>query len=72
MPIFSARNRRKSAADFRPISSPSMRTDPAVGSIRPLIKRTSVDFPDPDSPMMQKISPRSTVKLAPATPMTQS
>ena len=34
--------------------------------------RIRVDLPEPDSPMMQKISPRPTLKLASCTPTTQS
>ncbi len=35
-----------------------------VGAINRLTWRTRVDLPDPDSPMMQKISPRGTSKVA--------
>ena len=51
---------------------PSMKTVPEVGSISRLIWRISVDLPDPLRPMMQKISPRPTLKDASCTPTTQS
>ncbi|MNZ93654.1 hypothetical protein D3C78_1127300 [compost metagenome] len=41
-----------------------------MGSIRRLNSRTMVDLPEPDSPMMTKISPRLTEKLASNTPTT--
>ena len=41
---------------------PSIDIEPEVGLIRPLIIRTSVDFPEPESPMTTKISPSSTVE----------
>jgi hypothetical protein len=43
---------------------------PAVGSSSRLKWRTSVDLPLPDRPMMQKISPRFTLRLTSATPTT--
>ena len=43
---------------------PSTSTSPVVGVSRPLSMRMMVDFPEPDRPMMTKISPRFTVKLA--------
>ena len=42
---------------------------PAVGSIRRLSSRTRVDLPEPDKPMITKISPASMVKLASNTPI---
>src|SRR5580704_7936338 len=45
-------------------------TWPRVTRFRPLAARSSVDFPDPDSPMRTEISPRSTLKEASATPTT--
>lgn len=39
---------------------PSMRISPVVGRSRPPIKFRSVDFPEPDGPTMESISPRST------------
>jgi hypothetical protein len=33
-----------------------------------LAARSRVDLPEPDSPINTEISPRSTLKLAPATP----
>ena len=43
-------------------SSPSTRILPAVGSWMRLSMRTSVDLPDPDSPMTTKTSPWPTSK----------
>jgi hypothetical protein len=40
-----------------------MITSPAVGSTSLERHRTTVDFPEPDRPMMTKISPRWTSKL---------
>ena len=39
-------------------------TRPAVGSIRRDMQRTRVDLPEPDRPMMMKISPSRTTRLA--------
>src|SRR5262245_301245 len=41
---------------------PSMTTSPAVGSMRRERQRTTVDFPEPESPMITKISPLATSK----------
>src|SRR5262245_7326846 len=49
-----------------------MKICPVVGSNRRLMCRTTVDFPLPDKPMMQKISPSPTEKLTSATATTQS
>ena len=48
--------------------SPSIRTSPLVGSIRRLRRRTNVDLPEPDNPMMTNISPSSMARLAFCTP----
>ena len=72
MPIRSLRRRRSSSSDFEEMSSSWTRIRPAVGSISRLMWRISVDFPLPDNPMTQKISPSATEKLASATPTTQS
>src|SRR5262249_24094536 len=50
---------------------PFTNTFPALGVISLLSNRISVDFPLPDRPMMQKISPRRTCRLALETPTTQ-
>jgi len=42
---------------------PLISTVPAEGLISPLIMRSSVDFPEPESPISTKISPGSTVRL---------
>ena len=44
-------------------SAPSNRISPAVGSTSRDRQRTSVDLPEPDSPMMTKISPSRTVEV---------
>src|SRR5574337_2222492 len=60
-----------SAAALKADSSrPFTKTSPLVGSIRRLSIRISVDLPLPDSPMMQKISPRRTWIVAFETPTT--
>ena len=49
--------------------SPSrIHTEPRVTGFKPLAARSKVDLPEPDSPMSTEISPRATLKLAPATP----
>ena len=56
--------RRRSSRSFSwlalRMSSPSRRTSPAVGSIRRVMQRTSVDLPLPDNPMTTKTSPGQT------------
>ena len=53
------RRRRRSASLSRlAISSPSKRTEPAVGSIRRSTSRPVVDLPQPDSPTSASVSPR--------------
>lgn len=64
MLIFLERTPRSSRSLSSVRSWPPKRTCPAVGSDRPLSMRSSVDLPDPDSPMTTKISPGSTVKDA--------
>ncbi len=51
------------------MSWPSTTIWPLVGSISRLSRRTSVDLPEPDRPMMTKTSPASMVKWASNTPM---
>ena len=56
--------RRRSSRSFSwlalRMSSPSSRTSPAVGSMRRVMQRTSVDLPLPDRPMTTKTSPGQT------------
>ena len=58
--------RRRSSRSFAwlafRMSSPSRRTSPAVGSMRRVMQRTSVDLPLPDRPMTTKTSPGQTSK----------
>ncbi|SAL01612.1 hypothetical protein AWB81_06079 [Caballeronia arationis] len=49
------------------MSRPSRITCPDVGSMSRLRRRTSVDFPEPESPMMTKISPALTARLTSST-----
>ena len=56
-----------SLADFLSRSSSSSHTSPRVGSTRRDRHRTTVDFPEPDNPMMTKISPTWTSKLTSTT-----
>jgi hypothetical protein len=46
---------------------PSNSIVPALGVINPRIIRPSVLFPDPDSPTMDRVSPRSMVSDTPST-----
>ena len=43
-------------------------TPPRVTGFKPLAARRRVDLPEPERPMSTEISPRATLKLAPATP----
>ena len=43
---------------------------PPVGGSRPTTIRPSVDFPQPDSPTIPKVSPRRTVSEIPSTALT--
>jgi hypothetical protein len=45
------------------MSSPSNSSRPEVGSISRVRQRTSVDFPEPDSPITTNISPGATSKV---------
>ena len=49
-----------------------MLSTPAVGGSIRVIRRPSVDLPDPDSPTTASVSPRASVKLAPATAFTDT
>src|SRR5690625_7506601 len=46
---------------------PSNSTDPEVGSRRPSTIRATVDFPEPDSPTIAEVVPRSRSKLTEST-----
>ena len=50
------------------ISCPSIKSCPSVGSINRLSKRIKVDFPEPERPIITKISPSSMVMLMSYTP----
>ena len=64
MPMRWRRISISSRSETRRRSRPSKRTSPAVGSTSRDRQRTSVDLPEPDSPMMTKISPGLTARLA--------
>lgn len=70
IPIFWLRKRCRARVPSAMTSVPSISIFPSVGSSRRLTCRTRVDLPLPDSPMTQKISPRVTLRLTPATPTT--
>ncbi|MNT12176.1 hypothetical protein D3C72_1470960 [compost metagenome] len=71
--LMSLRRRARNWASGKVLMSlPSIRMRPAVGSIKRFSMRTRVDLPEPDRPMMTKISPASMVKVASKTPMVQS
>ena len=57
MPILCRRISIRRASEAASRSSSSNRMRPAVGSIRRDMQRTRVDLPEPESPMMTKISP---------------
>ncbi len=64
---------RMSLGDSWAMSAPSKRMRPsrtALGASSPMIERASTDLPDPDSPTMPRVLPRSRVKVMPATALT--
>ena len=63
MPILWRLMSISSALETLSRSSPSNSTAPAVGSTRRDRQRTTVDLPEPESPMMMNISPSRTSKL---------
>jgi hypothetical protein len=68
--LMSLRRKARSCASGSVLMSlPSIRMRPSVGSIRRFSMRTRVDLPEPDKPMMTKISPASMVNVASNTPM---
>ena len=68
----SRRTRRRSASELLPtlqVQSPSkIRTSPRITGFRPLTARSSVDLPEPDSPISTRISPASTFSEQLCTP----
>ncbi|RPK44073.1 hypothetical protein EES39_17860 [Streptomyces sp. ADI92-24] len=52
------------------MSSPLYRIIPAVGSSRCTSSRATVDFPQPDSPTMPRVSPAARSKETPSTART--
>src|SRR5882757_8983598 len=51
------RTSRKPASSSVQMSSSSSRIFPALGSLRRLMQRASVDLPEPDSPMIMYMEP---------------
>src|SRR5688500_10117671 len=72
--IWSPRRSRRRAGDAFSRSSPSSSTSPAIlpGGVgtRPMIDSAVTLFPQPDSPTMPKVRPRSSVKSTPSTART--
>src|SRR5581483_915672 len=58
-----ARTRFSSAAEISATFSPSSQISPLLGRSRQPIRFTSVDFPDPEGPMIATHSPGSTVSV---------
>ncbi len=56
--------------DIRLMSSPLNLIDPSVGRSRLTSILATVDLPQPDSPTMPSVSPRSSVKSTPSTALT--
>ena len=63
------RSARSWASECRLMSCPSITMRPAVGSIKRFSRRTRVDLPEPDRPMMTKISPAWMCRFASNTAM---
>src|SRR2546423_15204582 len=63
MPIFW--RTRLMSTSVRVMSVPSTTTEPLVGSSSRLQQRSSVDFPEPDGPMMNTSSPGATARSMP-------
>ena len=57
-PIFSRRRSVRRLSSSVVISTPSIVTDPEVGRSRPARQCISVDFPDPEGPMIELYWPR--------------
>src|SRR5581483_5082668 len=66
----SRRSVRIRSVDASVSSSPSKRTDPAVGSMSRSTVRAVVDLPQPDSPTSATVWPRSTENETPSTAFT--
>ena len=65
------RSSRSHSAEQSAMSSPSMITCPAVGSMSRLMQRTRVDFPEPERPITTNTLPSGTSKLTSRTAATQ-
>ena len=60
MLILRLRSWRRSSSGIVATSRPSISSSPEVGSISRLSMRSTVDFPEPDKPMITKNSPGAT------------
>ncbi len=73
--MLAPQNRRISLGDAPPISSPSKRIEPLritfLRGSSPMIERVSTVLPDPDSPTIPSVRPRSRVKDTPSTDRTR-
>ena len=72
--MLAPQKRRISLGDASPISSPSKRIDPrrttCLRGSSPMTERESTVLPDPDSPTMPSVRPRSRVNDTPSTERT--
>ncbi|CAM5660741.1 hypothetical protein SGLAM104S_05143 [Streptomyces glaucescens] len=64
------RTARRARPESRVTSSPLYRIAPDVGRSRLTSILATVDLPQPDSPTMPRVSPRSRVKSTPSTALT--
>ena len=68
MPILLLRISRRRESLTLVMSSPSISSSPAVGSLSRLIIRSTVDLPEPERPITTNISPVPMEKLTSAAP----
>src|SRR5262249_15971189 len=69
-PILSRRTLVSSSSEMAASEAPSTRTSPDVGRSRPPMRFRSVDFPDPDGPTIDTISPRAIDTVTASSAMT--
>ncbi len=68
MPVLRLRISRNRVPDTLVTSSPSISSSPSDGSLSRLIIRSTVDFPEPDRPMIANVSPRAMLKFTSCAP----
>ncbi len=68
MPVLRLWISRNRVPDTLVTSSPSISNSPNDGSLSRLIIRSTVDFPEPERPMIAKVSPRSMLKFTSCAP----